>query len=71
MIKLVVADPMEPHRRIRRDHEIKRGAGWASACERRRQAARRDALVADKRHAHEAARGVWLKLEEIANLFGS
>jgi hypothetical protein len=71
MIKLIVADAMEAHWRIGCDHEIEGGAGWAPFCERWGQPTWCDALLTDERYPHEAARSMWLKLEERTNLFGS
>jgi hypothetical protein len=61
VIKLIVANAMQTHRRIRRDHEIQCGAGWPTINERWREPTGRNSLVADKRDAHESAGGVRLK----------
>lgn len=45
MIELVIADPVQPHRRLRRHHEIQRRPQRAAVSERRRQSARRDLLL--------------------------
>jgi hypothetical protein len=71
VIKLIVADAMESHRRLGRDHEIQCGARWPAIKKWRWEPAGRNSLVADKRDAHETARGVSLKFEQRANLFGT
>jgi hypothetical protein len=71
VIKLIVADAMESHGRIRRDHEIQCGARWPAIKKWGWEPAGRNSLVADKCDAHETARGVWLELEQRANLFGT
>jgi len=70
VIKLIVADAMQVHRRIRCDHEIECGAGWPTIKKWCREPAGRNSLVADKCHAHKAARAVRLQFEEPANFFG-
>jgi hypothetical protein len=71
VIKLIVANAMESHGRIRRDHEIERRARWPAIKKWCWEPAGRNALVADKCDAHETARGVGLKLEQGANLCGA
>ena len=71
MIKLIVADAMQAHGRIRRDHEIQCGARWPAIKKWCWEPAGRNSLVADKRDAHESARGVRLQMQESANFFGS
>ena len=71
MIKLIVANAMESHRRIRRHHEIECGARWPAIKKWCWEPAGRNSLVADKRDAHKTARGVRLELEQRANLFGT
>jgi hypothetical protein len=71
VIKLIVANTMEAHRRIWCDHEIECRARWPAIKKWRWQSAGRNSLVADKRDAHKAARGVRLELEQRANLFGT
>ena len=61
VIELVVADSMEAHRRIRRDHEIERGACRPAINERCREPTGRDLLVTDETHPHESTRGVRLQ----------
>jgi hypothetical protein len=58
VIQLIVADAVQSHRRIRRDHEIKGGAGWPTIKKWWWESAGCNSLVADKRYAHEAARAV-------------
>jgi hypothetical protein len=67
VIKLIVADAMQAHRRIRRDHEVKRRTRWPAIKERCWKPAGRNSLVADKCDANETACGVGLKLEQFAN----
>jgi hypothetical protein len=69
VIKLIVANAMESHRRIRRHHEIERGARWPAIKKWCWETAGRNSLVADKCDAHETARGVRLEIEQRANLF--
>ena len=64
VIKLIIADAVKSHRRIRRDHEIKCGARWPAIKKWCWEPAGRNSLVADKRDAHETARGVRLQLQE-------
>ncbi len=71
MIKLVVADAMQPYRCAGRHHEIERGAGRPSIGEWRGQPARCDLLFTDEGHAHEPARCVRLELQKIVNLVGT
>jgi hypothetical protein len=71
VIKLIVANAMESHRRIRRDHEIQRGARWTAIKEGCWEPAGRNSLVADKCDAHETTRGMRLELEQRANLFST
>jgi hypothetical protein len=67
MIKLIVANAMQAHRRFRRHHEIECGARWPAIKEWCRKAAGRNSLVADKCDANETACGMGLKLEQFAN----
>jgi hypothetical protein len=69
MIKLIVTDAMQADRRIRRHHEIQRGAGWTAIKKGCWQPAGGNSLVADKCDTHETACGVRLQLEESANFF--
>ena len=71
MVKLIVADTMKSHGRIRGHHEIEGGACWPAIKKCCSEAAGRNSLIADKRDAHETARGVRLELEQRANLFGT
>src|SRR4029077_6824678 len=48
VIKLIVANAMESHGRIRRHHEIEGGAGWLAIKKWCWEPARRNSLVADK-----------------------
>jgi hypothetical protein len=70
MIKLVVADAMQPHGCFRGYHEIERRPGWPSVGERWRQPVRRNSSLAHKSHAHKSARSMRLELQEGANLLG-
>src|SRR5206468_8185948 len=69
VIKLIVANAMESHGRIRRHHEIQCRARWPAIKKWCREPAGRNSLVADKRDAHETARVVRLELKQRANLF--
>jgi hypothetical protein len=69
VIKLIVSNAMESHRRIRRHHEIERGARWPAIKKWCWEPAGRNSLAADKCDAHETARGVRLEFEQRANLF--
>jgi hypothetical protein len=71
VIKLIVANAMEPHGRIWRDHEIQCGARWPPIQKWRRQSARRDSLVADECDTHETARAMRFELKQRTNLFGT
>jgi hypothetical protein len=71
VIKLIVADPVQPHGCVGRYHEVKSGPGWTAFCERRRQRAECDQLFAHESHAHEPTRCVRFEFEERADLFGS
>jgi hypothetical protein len=71
VIKLIVTNAMESHRRIRRDHEIQCGARWPAIKKWCWEPAGRNSLVADKRDAYEPASGVRFELEQGANLFGT
>jgi hypothetical protein len=71
VIKLIVANAMQVHRRIWGDHEIQCGARWPAIEKWCWEPAGRYSLVADKCDAHEAARGVRLEFEQRANRFGS
>jgi len=71
VIKLIVANAMESHRRIRRHHEIQCGARWPAIKKWRWEPAGLNSLVADKRDTYEPASGVRLELEQRANLFGT
>jgi hypothetical protein len=70
VIELIVANAMERHGRIRRDHKVEGGASWSPIEEWRREPAWRNSLVADKRDAHETARGMRFELEQRTNFFG-
>ena len=70
VIQLIVANAVESYRGIRRHHEIECGAGWPTIKKWCREPAGCNSLVADKCHAHEAARAVRLQFEEPANFFG-
>jgi hypothetical protein len=59
---------MESHRRNRRHHEIERGARGPAIKKWCWEPAGRNSLVADKRDAHETARGVGLELQKGAYL---
>ena len=71
VIKLIVANAMQAHGRIRRDHKIQCGARWPAIKKWCWEPAGRNSLVADKCDADETARGVSLKLEQRANFFGT
>ena len=71
VVKLIVADTMKSHGRIRGHHEIEGGACWPAIKKWGWEPAGRNSLIADKRDAHETARGVRLELEHRANLFGT
>ena len=62
---------MKSYGRIRGHHEIEGGACWPAIKKCCSEAAGRNSLIADKRDAHETARGVRLELEQRANLFGT
>jgi hypothetical protein len=68
VIKLVITDAVQAHRRIRCDHEIECGACRPAINERCWEPAGRDLLVTDEAHPHESTRGVGLQFEELANL---
>ena len=70
VIKLIVSDAMESHRRIGRNHEIESGARWPAIKKWCWEPAGRNSLVADKCDAHETARGVRLEFEQRSNLLG-
>ena len=65
VIELVVADAMQPHRRLRRHHEVQRRAQRAAVGERRRQSAGRNRLRRAIGLAHEAAGGVRLEISSL------
>ena len=67
MIELVVADAMKPHRRAGRHHEIQRRTQRPPIRKGRRQTAWRDRLPGNEAYPHEAAGGVGLELQKIAN----
>jgi hypothetical protein len=71
VVKLIIPDAMNSHRRLGRDHEIQCGARWPAIKKWCWQLAGRNSLVAGKRDAHKPARGVGLELEQGANLFGT
>jgi hypothetical protein len=71
VVKLIIPDAMNSHRRLGRDHEIQCGARWPAIKKWCWEPAGRNSLVADKCDAHETARGVGLELEQGANLFGT
>ena len=54
-VKLVIADAMQPHRCIRRYHEIERRPGWSAVCERWRQTAGCNLSLGDKSNSYETA----------------
>src|SRR5436190_17900004 len=54
VIKLIVTNAMESHRRILRHHEIERGARGPAVKNWCWESAGRNSLVADKRDAHKA-----------------
>src|SRR4051812_10862741 len=60
VIKLIVVNAMKAHRSIRRYHEIQGGARRPAIKKWCWEPARRNSLIADKRDAHESARGVRL-----------
>ena len=64
MIELVVADAVQLHRLLRRQHEIERRSHRPPVRERRRQSARRDPLRAHEGDAHIAAGRVRLEIEQ-------
>src|SRR4051812_14797503 len=70
MIKLVVANAMESHRRLWSDHEIECRAGGPPIKKWCWEPAGRNSLVADKCDAYETACGVGLELQQHANAFG-
>ena len=70
VIKLIVANAMKSHGRFRRHHEIECRARWPAIEKWRREAARRNSLIADKSDAHETARGVRLEFEQRTNFLG-
>lgn len=67
MIKLIVVNPVQAHRRIRRDHEIESGTRWPAVKKWSRQPAWRNSLIADKRDAHETARGMRFEFEQCSH----
>jgi hypothetical protein len=69
VVKLIIANAMESHRRFRRHHEIQCGTHRATVKKWCRQSAGRNSLVADKCNAHESTRGMRLELQKSANLF--
>src|SRR5262245_23829505 len=71
VIKLIVADTMKSHGRIRGHHEIEGGACWPAIKKWCWEPTGRNSLVADKCDARETARGLRLELEQRANLFGT
>jgi hypothetical protein len=71
VIKLIVANAMESHGRIWRDHEIQFGDRWPAIKEGCWEPAGRISLVADKGAAHETARGVGLEPSEGHYLLGT
>src|SRR5262249_53606700 len=60
VIKLIVADTMKSHGRIRGRHEVEGGACWPATKKWCWEPAWRDSLIANKRYPHETARGVRL-----------
>src|SRR6184192_1566264 len=70
MIKLIVPDAMQAHRRFWRHHEIECRPGWPAINKRRREPTRRDVFLTDETHAHEPARRVGFELQESANFVG-
>jgi len=60
VIKLIVANAMEPHGSIRRHHEIQCRARWPAIKKWCWEPTGRDSLIAHKRDAHKTARGVRL-----------
>jgi hypothetical protein len=69
VVKLIVANAMESHRCVWRDHKTEGGTRWPTIKKWCRQAAGRNSLVANKCDANEAARGMRLKLQKSSNLF--
>src|SRR6266478_1744126 len=61
VIKLVITDAVQAHRRIWGDHEIQCGARRPAINERCREPTGRDLLVTDEIHPHESTRGVRLQ----------
>ena len=54
VVELVIADAVQAHRSLRRDHEVERGAQGPRLRKRRRQSARRDLLLARVCQPHES-----------------
>jgi len=71
MIKLIVANAMEPDGCAGRYHEIERRTGWPPVDEWWWQPAGCNALFTYESHAHEPASGMWLQLQQAAKLIGS
>jgi len=68
MIKLIVADTMQPDGSIGCYHKVERRTDWSPFGEWRGQSARCNPLLTDESHAHESARGMRLEVEWPANL---
>jgi hypothetical protein len=71
MIKLIIANAMESHWRVRRDHEIQCRACGSTIEKWRWEPTWRNSLAADVCDAHETARGMRLKFEQRSNFLGS
>src|SRR5262249_38683330 len=69
MIELVVPDPVEFHRLLWRQHEIKRRPRRPAVSKWRLQTARRNFTIAHERDADAAAGRIWREIEELAHVF--
>jgi len=56
VIKLIVADPVQPHVCVGRYHKVESGPNWTAFCEWWRQPTSGDPLFAYESHAHESLR---------------